>query len=127
MSLIRDELRTGILVVLTSTVLAAVLIYLEAPGIAGQGNPNPPSIFANHALAVVTLNGVTRFYDPSYGRTFTDLTQIDQEAMDGYFTGTTRVINGVSKGVILIRKNDILIRVNLKENLLPNGARRTYE
>lgn len=36
MAVIRDELRTGLLVVFTSTVLAAVLIYLEAPGISGQ-------------------------------------------------------------------------------------------
>ena len=38
MAVIRDELRTGLLVVFTSTVLAAVLIYLEAPGLSGQRN-----------------------------------------------------------------------------------------
>ena len=38
MAVVRDELRTGLLVVFTSTVLAAVLIYLQAPGISGQRN-----------------------------------------------------------------------------------------
>lgn len=38
MAVVRDELRTGLLVVFTSTVLAAVLIYLEAPGLSGQRN-----------------------------------------------------------------------------------------
>jgi len=34
--LIRNELRTGVLVLLTAAVLAAVLIYLEAPGLSGE-------------------------------------------------------------------------------------------
>ena len=36
MAVIRDELRTGLLVVFAATVLAAVLIYLGVPGISGQ-------------------------------------------------------------------------------------------
>ncbi len=36
MAVVRDELRTGLLVVFTSTILAAVLIYLQAPGLSGQ-------------------------------------------------------------------------------------------
>lgn len=36
MAVIRDELRTGLLVVFTTTVLALVLIYLEVPGLSGQ-------------------------------------------------------------------------------------------
>ena len=36
MALIRNELRTGLLVAITAAVLAAALIYLEAPGLAGE-------------------------------------------------------------------------------------------
>ena len=36
MAAIRNELRTGLLVALTAAVLAAALIYLEAPGMAGE-------------------------------------------------------------------------------------------
>ena len=36
MALIRNELRTGLLVALSAAVLAAALIYLEAPGMAGE-------------------------------------------------------------------------------------------
>ena len=36
MAVIRNELRTGLLVAVTAAVLAAALIYLEAPGMAGE-------------------------------------------------------------------------------------------
>ncbi len=36
MAVIRNELRTGLLVAITAAVLAAALIYLEAPGMAGE-------------------------------------------------------------------------------------------
>ena len=36
-------------------------------GIPAQGNDNPRSIFANHALVVYSASGQTRYYDPSYG------------------------------------------------------------
>jgi len=36
MGLIRNEFRTGVLVVITAAVLAVVLIYLEAPGLGGE-------------------------------------------------------------------------------------------
>ena len=36
MPLIRNEFRTGLLVLLTAAILAVVLIYLEAPGLAGE-------------------------------------------------------------------------------------------
>ncbi|MEI7958449.1 MAG: MlaD family protein [Verrucomicrobiota bacterium] len=36
MAVIRNELRTGLLVAITAAVLAAALIYLEAPGLAGE-------------------------------------------------------------------------------------------
>ncbi|MBS1914035.1 MAG: hypothetical protein JST22_18755 [Bacteroidetes bacterium] len=39
------------------------------PGLAGQGEPDPMSLFHDHAL--VLIDGV--YYDPSYGRTFASL------------------------------------------------------
>jgi len=44
-------------------------------------------MFSNHGLAAVTLNGVETFYDPSYGKTYSSLADMEQQAIDGYSTG----------------------------------------
>ena len=86
------------------------------PGIAAQNNPNPHSIFADHAFAVV--NGT--YYDPSYGKTFSTLKQFDDEAIDGYFFQSKKVIDGNLLDVFFIRKNDTS-KVDLMES-----SRTTY-
>jgi hypothetical protein len=53
----------------------------DAPGIEGQGNNNPASIFGNHQIVQIG----TTLYDPSYGKTFSSLADIDNQAMAGYF------------------------------------------
>ncbi len=50
-------------------------------GIAGQGTSNPASLFNNHQI--VKLKG--KYYDPSYGSTFTSLSDIENNAIEGYF------------------------------------------
>jgi hypothetical protein len=56
----------------------------------GQGNTFSPSIFNNHALAVITdAQGTTTLYDPSYGMTYTSLSDFDSRAIDYY--GTLRL------------------------------------
>jgi hypothetical protein len=80
----------------------------DAPGLAGQDNPNPASWFARHFI--VKINGA--YYDPSYGAgPFTGTTeQANQQwelgAMAGYFgvaqTSPTRA--GVRKDVSQTRE-----------------------
>ena len=72
MAVIRDELRTGLLVIFTSTVLAAALIYLEAPGLAGQrriyrvyfDNANGINVGAPVMLAGRKVGQVARIFSP---------------------------------------------------------------
>ena len=84
----------------------------DLTGLPGQGSENPASIFVNHALAVI--NG--EYYDPSYGRTYADLQTMDQQVMDGYYINKAITVNGTVYPGMEIRKNDILIRINLKED-----------
>ena len=79
-------------------------------GIPGQGTSNPHSIFWNHALAVV--HG--KFYDPSYGKIFTSLLQVDDESFDGYVTAEERQVNGKQVIAWLIRKNTLTV-LDIKE------------
>ncbi len=86
-------------------------------GIPGQGNPNPASLFGNHQ---VVIDG--QYYDPSYGKKFASLKDIDDNTIDGYFRVVPAAINepdfnldlngdgdktdmGVQINVFLIRKN----------------------
>ncbi len=88
----------------------------DAPGIPGQGNANPASLFNNHQ---VVISG--QYYDPSYGIQHASLQSID-DTIDGfYIAGTYPVdepavsmdLNGdgdetdlnVIVNVILFRKN----------------------
>jgi hypothetical protein len=54
----------------------------DDPGIPGQGNPNPASLFSNHQ---VVISG--EYYDPSYGLRHANLQEIDDNAIDGFYKG----------------------------------------
>ncbi|WP_165228008.1 hypothetical protein [Aquisphaera insulae] len=53
----------------------------DDPGIAGQNNVNPASLFNNHQIALI--NGT--YYDASYGVTYTDLKDMEKKSIAGYF------------------------------------------
>ena len=54
-------------------------------GEAGQGNDNPASLFYNHQFVQLTVHGTTKFYDPSYGITYTSLIDFDDNHLAGFF------------------------------------------
>jgi hypothetical protein len=58
----------------------------DAPGIAGQGNSNPASMFNNHQ---VMIDG--QYYDPSYGVQYSSLQDIDNSIDGFYIEGTYAV------------------------------------
>ncbi|HVZ42023.1 MAG TPA: hypothetical protein VHI13_22280 [Candidatus Kapabacteria bacterium] len=64
------------------------------PGIAAQGEPDPVSLFRNHAL--VCLDGV--YYDPSYGRTYASI--------DEFY-------NVIAGWVVLGRGNEMAMKFDL--------------
>lgn len=72
MALIRNELRTGMLVLITAAVLAAVLIYLGAPGLSGEqrtfrvyfDNAGGISVGAPVMLAGRKIGQVSRLVSP---------------------------------------------------------------
>jgi len=91
---------------------------METPGVAGQGNANPASLFGNHQ--VVKLG--TQYHDPSYGLQYSSFADIDTGAIAGYYKVTDLVLdetvlhvdlnnNGnqtdtaVNKLVVLFKKN----------------------
>ena len=96
---------------------------VDAPGVPGQGNPNPASFFARH---FVMIGG--EIYDPSYGQKYTSIAEWAAYALDGYFKegrlsldeavlnvdlnsdGDKTDVN-VSTDVILFRKNTVLTEV----------------
>lgn len=49
--------------------------------LAAQGNNNPPGLFPDHAIILV--NG--QIYDPSYGKTYTNLQDFQDKAVAGFF------------------------------------------
>ncbi|MBQ7251760.1 MAG: hypothetical protein IJS32_04075 [Kiritimatiellae bacterium] len=53
---------------------------VDAPGVPGQGNPNPYSFFVCH---FVTFNG--EFYDPAYGNKYDTLEDWADNALDGVY------------------------------------------
>jgi VCBS repeat-containing protein len=53
-------------------------------GVAGQGNPNPLSMFRDHALATAVVNKKEVFYDPSYGLSYSSINSLDDDGMDYY-------------------------------------------
>ena len=100
-------------------------------GIAGQGNPNPASLFGNHQ---VVLDG--QYYDPSYGQKFASLKDIDDNAIEAYFLTASVPLDessfnldlngdgdktdvGVQTNVFLIRKNPASLDLKIKHQLNP--------
>jgi hypothetical protein len=53
---------------------------VDVIGISGQGNSNPLSFFGNHQI--VKIGSV--YYDPSYGRTYSSIGNMDDVAIEGY-------------------------------------------
>ena len=52
---------------------------VNQPGIAGQNNPNPQSIFEDgHMVLEITLRGKTVWLDPSYGKMYEGDTDVDR-------------------------------------------------
>ncbi len=54
----------------------------DLPGIPGQGTANPASIFINHV--VVRISEITGLYDPSYGRIWANVLDLDNNGIDFY-------------------------------------------
>jgi len=52
----------------------------DETGVAGQGNANPASLFNNHQ---VVISG--EYYDPSYGKKYLSLEEIDDTAIAGFY------------------------------------------
>ena len=52
----------------------------DEDGIAGQGNSNPASLFNNHQVMV---SG--QYYDPSYGKIYASLEEIDSNSIAGFY------------------------------------------
>ena len=58
----------------------------ETPGEAGQNNLNPNALFRNHQFVRLTVAGVTRYFDPSYGVEYASMLDFDDNHLAGYFT-----------------------------------------
>jgi len=66
----------------------------DQPGIRGQNNPNPQSIFSDgHAVYEISLRGSTVWFDPSYGKTYEGAT--DLERWRKFMEGVDYVIEGI--------------------------------
>jgi hypothetical protein len=110
----------------TYTFLLTPDLVRAANPIKGQNNANPASIFGNHQVAYLKVNGVEMFYDPSYGVTYKDLDDMSTQAIAGFyeykrnflvpkatleaahidFKGRTVVGNDVEVNAYLFREND---------------------
>ena len=54
----------------------------DADGVPGQGNGNPASIFNNHQVMILG-----EYYDPSYGVIHASISSMDDNYIDGYYSG----------------------------------------
>jgi hypothetical protein len=69
---------------------------MDIPGITGQSNSNPASLFGNHQFVQVEVGGVTKWWDPSYGIEYVGTTQsarllsVDDGSVAGY--GVLRLV-----------------------------------
>ena len=61
----------------------------------------PAAIFKNHVLAFV--NG--EYYDPSYGKKYTDWMNINDDIEGFYIVDPTQMLNGVKTNAMMFRKN----------------------
>ncbi len=70
---------------------------IDEPGIEGIGiSYNPKSFFENHQIARIKLSenpDVYKYYDPSYGKSFDSLQDIEDEVIVGYVYATLGLVN----------------------------------
>jgi hypothetical protein len=78
---------------------------VDQNGVAGQGSPTPDSIFENHQIirVVTTHDGHTTasFYDPSYGKTYDTLADMEQKDIAGYYIVENKAFNEQTLGADL--------------------------
>ena len=56
----------------------------DLPGVAAQGNFDPQSLFGDHAVVVLGgTNGSDKVYDPSYGKSFSNHKDWEDQSIDG--------------------------------------------
>ncbi len=67
----------------------------DDPGIIGQGiSSNPKSFFKNHQIVQIkTGDNIYKLYDPSYGIKFTNDSDIENKAIDGYIYSELKYVN----------------------------------
>ena len=106
-------------------------------------------MFTNHGFAAVSnvVTGVETFYDPSYGKMYSTLQEMDDGAIQGFFVdmkehsgwevnelavnldldgdGNVSDVDVLRNDVYLFRKNSPA-RVDIQEKLGENGKRVTY-
>ena len=76
----------------------------DSTGIGGQGTENPASLFGNHQIILI---GGT-YYDPSYGKTYTGLPDMDNTAINGYFVAGMWPVDEPDVGLDLNNDGDQL-------------------
>ena len=79
-------------------------------GIEGQGNPEPPELFYDHAVVIYTYKNKTKIYDPSYGNgpyeySKSGIKEYENSAISGYAEDIMD-IKGKPREYIKARKND---------------------
>lgn len=83
----------------------------DEQGVAGQGNANPHSLFANHVVAQLTVGGVTMLYDPSYGIIYSGVAALDLDSIAYY-----------GKAVPVKNKDDEVISYRIVFKVNPVGS-----
>ena len=75
----------------------------KVPGIPAQGNADPLAMFGDHAVAFMT----GKYYDPSYGKIYLSLQDMESQAVEGYIRNGVPVPGpgGTQIPCIFIRKN----------------------
>jgi hypothetical protein len=83
----------------------------DEAGVRGQGVQNPASLFGNHQFVQVSLGGVTKWLDPSYGLEYegaTDddrLLDFDNKAIAGYFVIVWATVKEAKLGMMGVDLN----------------------
>lgn len=75
---------------------------LDEDGDDGQNNANPNPIFENHQ--VVLFNN--QYYDPSYGKVYTSLADLETKAIAGFYILGVRMVGSENKVAFFFKKND---------------------
>jgi hypothetical protein len=73
----------------------------DAAGIEGQGTQNPASLFGNHQ---VMMGG--QLYDPSYGKVYASLQDMDSNAVAGYYIIKVESLDEAAYGLDLNADGD---------------------